>query len=531
MNNNAEIALSFSGGGFRAAMFHLGTLHYLHHLRYEDGCRLLDEVNTLSTISGGSITGLWYMMHVCKEHDIENSIKELYEILTMSDLPSKAIEAISSDCFDRCSLIREMVELYDCLLFNNETFKVILDKIDNQHIHHFSANGTDFSNGIAFRFQASRKIINAEPEYSRGIIGNNRHKLPWQIAEQIKLSEILAVSSCFPGGFEPMRFPEDFEFSKKNKNADFVKNLLPFDLMDGGIVDNQGIEPILLASMQMTYDNPEAQGDTKFPSHDLIIVSDVACAQLGEYKRFNVNFWKWLSLKRINTIVFFVVLLPLVSGVLSYKYQCPIGIGASLATFVIFIIIGFLLCWLESKLFSFIKDAAPFTVDKRAIRRYRFYKIGKLAESRLKSLLHLAQAVFMKPIRQMRYNALYENERWRNRCISNNINELSSHGSWKWKRGFPEYLKPSDEIKATSDLANSFGTTLWFTEKDKTNGVPEALFVSGQYTICMNLLEYIEKLKQNKNNTTTFHTRLMTLEKTLRDDWDAFQKNPKALMI
>lgn len=28
----AEVALSLSGGGFRAAMFHLGTLHYLHNL-------------------------------------------------------------------------------------------------------------------------------------------------------------------------------------------------------------------------------------------------------------------------------------------------------------------------------------------------------------------------------------------------------------------------------------------------------------------------------------------------------------------
>ena len=531
MNRHAEIALSFSGGGFRAAMFHLGTLHYLHHLQYEDGSRFLDDVNTISTISGGSITGLWYMMHVCKDHDVKDCIKELYEILITFDLPSRAIDAITCDCIDRCSLIREMVELYDSMLFHGETFNTIQDKIDKQHVHHFSANGTDFSSGLAFRFQASRKILNAEPQYSRGVIGNNKHKLPWSIAGQIKLSEILAVSSCFPGGFEPMKFPADFAFSQKPMNADFVKESLPFDIMDGGIVDNQGIEPILLASAQMTYDNPEAQGDIKYPSHDIIIVSDVANAQLGEYNKFNIDLWKWLSLKKLNIIAVIFVLVPLVCGWLSYKYQCPIGFGASLATFIIFSIVGFLLCWLESKLFSFIKKTAPFEVKKGAIKRLKFYKVGRLAESRLNSLLRLAQTVFMKPIRQMRYNALYQNDRWKNRCISNNIGELSSHGSWKWKKGFPEYLKPSDEMMANSDLANSFGTTLWFTEEDKTNGIPEALFISGQYTICMNLLEYIEKIKQNNDNTTTFHVRLITLEKTLKSDWDAFQKNPKALMI
>ena len=31
-----EVALSLSGGGFRAAMFHLGTLSYLNHLRLPD---------------------------------------------------------------------------------------------------------------------------------------------------------------------------------------------------------------------------------------------------------------------------------------------------------------------------------------------------------------------------------------------------------------------------------------------------------------------------------------------------------------
>lgn len=519
----AEIAISFSGGGFRAAMFHLGTLQYLYHLQYDDGSRFLDDINTISTVSGGTITGLWYMMHVCKNYDTEESINDLYRILTTYDLPSKSIEAIISGNLDKCSLIKEMVDIYDDMLFHGETFKTILDRIDDQHIHHFSANGTDFSNGLGFRFQASRKILNAEPQYSRGVIGNKIHKLLWEVAKQIKLSEILAISSCFPGGFEPMRFPADFTFCSKSEYKDILKTLGAFDLMDGGIVDNQGIEPILLASEQMTYDNPNANGDRFYPSHDLIIVSDVASAQLGDYAKLDIKLWKWLSLNSINCLIVILIVASIMGGALSYIYNSPVWFGASIAILIIFIITGGAVCWLECKLFGMIKKKAPFAVSKWSMMRLSFYKVGKLAETRLKSLLHLAQSVFMKPIRQMRYNALYNDARWKNRLLSNNVSELSTDGSWRSKKNFPEYLKPTESMQANSDLASSFGTTLWFTDDDKVKGVPEALFEAGQYTICMNLLEYIEKLKANSNNTTYFHNRLMTLESTLRRDWDEFQ--------
>ena len=48
----AKIALSLSGGGFRAATYHLGVLSYLNHLKTKDGTPLLDQVSAVSTISG-----------------------------------------------------------------------------------------------------------------------------------------------------------------------------------------------------------------------------------------------------------------------------------------------------------------------------------------------------------------------------------------------------------------------------------------------------------------------------------------------
>ena len=45
-----SIGLTFSGGGYRAAAYHLGTLWMLHHLKVDDGT-LLEHVEVLSTIS------------------------------------------------------------------------------------------------------------------------------------------------------------------------------------------------------------------------------------------------------------------------------------------------------------------------------------------------------------------------------------------------------------------------------------------------------------------------------------------------
>lgn len=54
MKNDKKIGLSLSGGGYRATIYHLGTLRKLKEMN------LLDKVDVISTISGGSITGAYY---------------------------------------------------------------------------------------------------------------------------------------------------------------------------------------------------------------------------------------------------------------------------------------------------------------------------------------------------------------------------------------------------------------------------------------------------------------------------------------
>src|SRR5690349_19503583 len=82
MHEGKRIGLSLSGGGYRAAAFHLGTLLKLHELN------LLKDVDVLSTISGGSITGAAYCLNqenylAFHQHFIEKlqSKNILYKIL------------------------------------------------------------------------------------------------------------------------------------------------------------------------------------------------------------------------------------------------------------------------------------------------------------------------------------------------------------------------------------------------------------------------------------------------------------------
>ncbi len=57
------LGLALSGGGFRAAAFHLGVLKRLRELK------LLEQVDVVSTVSGGSITGTYWVYWQAKRGD------------------------------------------------------------------------------------------------------------------------------------------------------------------------------------------------------------------------------------------------------------------------------------------------------------------------------------------------------------------------------------------------------------------------------------------------------------------------------
>jgi len=294
-----NVALTFSGGGFRAASFSLGVVSYLAKLK-SGRDSFLDYVTVLSTVSGGTITGAAYALGIKKGKNIKEIYDSLYSFMTKTDLVSLALDRLISDKgwdADRAkSLINAIADIYDAYLFENEKFGTLLSDDPPVHLKHISFNATEFAYALQFRFQCSEEIINPQQgEPSRGIIGNYYFNIPQDVARYIRMADILAASSCFPGGFEPINFPNDFILPPHESIQEFkMQDRFPVGLMDGGIVDNQGIEPVLLAEMRIRRNRANitgANGDDK--ALDLIIVCDVASPYMENYeanKKKNTRF-------------------------------------------------------------------------------------------------------------------------------------------------------------------------------------------------------------------------------------------------
>lgn len=61
--DQTAVAMSFSGGGTRAAAFAFGALQGLDAMRSSGSASLLDDVAFISSVSGGSITAAYYGLH------------------------------------------------------------------------------------------------------------------------------------------------------------------------------------------------------------------------------------------------------------------------------------------------------------------------------------------------------------------------------------------------------------------------------------------------------------------------------------
>src|ERR1700761_952875 len=83
-----NIALAFSGGGFRAASFALGVLSYLNRVTFTEedeplkGNSLLQRVTFMSSASGGTIATTLYALYNASGKDFKAFYIKLYECLS-----------------------------------------------------------------------------------------------------------------------------------------------------------------------------------------------------------------------------------------------------------------------------------------------------------------------------------------------------------------------------------------------------------------------------------------------------------------
>ncbi|MDB4991307.1 MAG: hypothetical protein JWN04_6485 [Myxococcaceae bacterium] len=221
----AGAALALSGGGFRAALFHAGSLLRLNELG------LLASLARISSVSGGSITaGLlaarWRALR-CAAGKFENLTSELVDPLRAFCRRHVDATAIGEGALlpwkDAATVVQDH---YAEHLLGALTLQDLPDS------PRFVINATNFQTGRSFRF--------SKPYAGDYLLGLIEHP-------SFALALAVAASSAFPPFLSPLELklpPGSFQRmtgASLNDRQDFTLHL---QLTDGGVYDNLGLEPV-----------------------------------------------------------------------------------------------------------------------------------------------------------------------------------------------------------------------------------------------------------------------------------------------
>jgi len=246
------IFLAFSGGGTRAAAFAYGVMEELRDTQIGSGAeskRLLDEVDGISGVSGGSFPAAYYGLfgdRIFDEFEERFLRKNVQDALVWRILAPWNLVRLPGPNVSRTQIARSY---YDKYVFEHSTFADLAKVKGRPRIY---VNTTDLVQGNRFTFdQNTFDIICSDLD-------------PFPIAAAT------AASSAVPGvlspltlknyagqcGYEPPKFfKENLENRRKNPRGahvarQFVAYLDPetkkyVHLVDGGVADNLGMTVVL----------------------------------------------------------------------------------------------------------------------------------------------------------------------------------------------------------------------------------------------------------------------------------------------
>ena len=224
-----KIGLALSGGGYRAAAYHIGTLRALHKLG------VLGKVDVISSVSGGSIIAGYYGLH---NGDYDGFEKEFSEKMRKGVLHLALINLAVVIAFVLLAILflgrwgwfallvlwfvwykvlpvsNLIAWQYDWLFFHGKKLK------DLKPYPVVTINATDYPTVSQFTFSRERMY---DYYYGDGAFYH----------EQFPVSKAVMASSCVPFAFCPIRIPKTFRTSAMRWRKQPM-------LLDGGLYDNQG---------------------------------------------------------------------------------------------------------------------------------------------------------------------------------------------------------------------------------------------------------------------------------------------------
>lgn len=266
-----KLGIGLSGGGFRAALFHIGVLAAMAEKN------TLKDIEVLSCVSGGSIIGTFYYLKIKQLYESKSDdaivqddyIKIVKEIETeflsavqknirmrLLSSFSKNIKMWKGRSYSRSNRLGELYEefFYNPLLpkkdaaplymsdlfiipFENKSFKLTNDNWKRKNkVPQLILNATAVNTGHNWQFTASwmgepptyiSDEFDVKPRLRRMYYDNAPEKY-----KKFRLGYAVAASSCVPVLFQPLVLKGLYE------NFDL-------ELIDGGVHDNQGIASIL----------------------------------------------------------------------------------------------------------------------------------------------------------------------------------------------------------------------------------------------------------------------------------------------
>lgn len=202
-----RIGLALSGGGFRAAAFHLGVFRELARLH------LLWHVDLLTCVSGGSIAGAFIAANWGNDDALHRLEKYLQ---TRSIAVSSVVAGLLSPFASR---LDKLAESYD-----NDLFKgITLDDLRNGPRVYL--NATNLATGNMFFFVAGAAMRSELGEHELGVFD----------APNFSVAKAVSASSAFPPVFPPLKLDAtDYPAA----DVEYVT------LTDGGVYDNLGVNPV-----------------------------------------------------------------------------------------------------------------------------------------------------------------------------------------------------------------------------------------------------------------------------------------------
>jgi predicted acylesterase/phospholipase RssA len=504
------LAVSLSGGGYRAAAFHLGTLRFLNH------ADLLKDVVGLSTVSGGTICGMAWVVSTLDGKPFTEFYTEFSSYLRQTNVIQQALDGLTGDrdhgSSEWASLIRSASDVYARPeLFGDRRFAEVMGS-DTLQLEEAIFNSTEFHTALDFRFRRSKD--------EQALLGNVNYRLPKEVAQHIRLADIVAASSCFPGGFEPLVFPQQFHWTQQYPLASALADLgndfksgLP--LMDGGIYDNQGVDSLLLAFNES--------------SACTLLISDVTAPNKQMYNvPANPTSRGWITLNGVSWMGWGLFALALVAAVILawhgaeearttdwtwqdyFLYLVPGAFTAAVAGALV---------WTRRRLRD-VNRMLESSMDVQAWPSFRKLTVPEFVQMlalRATSVLALTSSIFMDRVRGLVFRQAYSDPNFKGRRVSNLIYSLTRDEAKLFTKH--PWLKPKPHLVSLAQQAEGMPTTLWFTE-DKQFYTLEA---AGEATTCFVLLRHIVKHRAGQYETAGLP--LHELYMRLRREWDVFQRD------